>query len=446
VTFDQTGVGSDVTVDIVTIDSTGYGYGDLPESFWWDDGSSHSFSYGSPLDAGTGKQYVWTSTTGLSTAQSDGSFTVSGSGTITGVYKTQYKLTGYVDPNTLSYTALTFTDSGDDPGHDSYYRWAWYDTGTVVQIMADWNPSGSYFFGHWSGDLTGSTNPDSVTMTEARTVTAHYNELPDGDVTTSSLCDFDFDDDPTYKNFRLIFTPFITDDGDYKLSASNPGQFYYNIFYLGTPTTAYSIDITIPEMFETQGAMPIHVYSQVDVDGCSWVPINEIASQGPPTANPFTVSGTVPDTGLVYITVHVDFKYKKEVNYEPSASPISNTAANSDSSKTIPDLELHTFSCSGDHSYSEAIQNINIFKNDPGFIGFVIDSLTMDPVPGETVEIYGPDGSLLGSAVTDDNGYYFYYHKHLGKRAEYTVKHPDSEQEVKHTLKANKFVQTDFLI
>lgn len=47
-----------------------------------------------------------------------------------------------------------------------------YNAGTPVQIAANANPG--YRFGNWSGDHTGSTNPDTVTMTSNKTVTANF--------------------------------------------------------------------------------------------------------------------------------------------------------------------------------------------------------------------------------------------------------------------------------
>jgi len=85
VTFDQSGVGSDFTGTVVTVDSVGYGVSSLPISFWWDKDSSHNFSFGSPLVVDANKQYSWSSTSGMSTLQS-GTLTITGSGSVTGNY------------------------------------------------------------------------------------------------------------------------------------------------------------------------------------------------------------------------------------------------------------------------------------------------------------------------------------------------------------------------
>jgi hypothetical protein len=86
VTFAQTGVGSDFTGTVVTVD--GMNYDRNGASFWCDSGSIHTFAFQSPLvvppDA---KQYDWKSTSGLSTSQS-GSINVTGPGSVTGNYVT----------------------------------------------------------------------------------------------------------------------------------------------------------------------------------------------------------------------------------------------------------------------------------------------------------------------------------------------------------------------
>ncbi|MGD2093234.1 MAG: C1 family peptidase [Candidatus Aminicenantes bacterium] len=50
-----------------------------------------------------------------------------------------------------------------------------YDEGTVVTLTAV--PDSGWNFDNWSGDLTGSTNPDTVTMDANKTVTANFSEL-----------------------------------------------------------------------------------------------------------------------------------------------------------------------------------------------------------------------------------------------------------------------------
>jgi fibronectin type 3 domain-containing protein len=91
VTLTQSGVGSDFAGTVATIDSTNYAASNLPATFWWTAGSTHTFQYLSSL-AGTAHKYTLSSTTGTSsvgtTTNKNGvtSITVTGSGTITGNY------------------------------------------------------------------------------------------------------------------------------------------------------------------------------------------------------------------------------------------------------------------------------------------------------------------------------------------------------------------------
>ncbi len=90
--------------------------------------------------------------------------------------------------------------------------------------------------------VAGDTVTDIVTATahddEDTVVAQDSNEvtvtlIPISQVTDSSLCTFSNDqNDDTVDQFRLIFTPDMKDLPLYKLSASNPGQFYYNVTYL----------------------------------------------------------------------------------------------------------------------------------------------------------------------------------------------------------------------
>jgi hypothetical protein len=84
--FNQTGVGPDFNGTIIVIDGSNYNVSGLPASFWYDSGTTHSFTFQSPLPVGSGaKLYYWNSTTGLSSSQSD-SITVTGPGSVTGNY------------------------------------------------------------------------------------------------------------------------------------------------------------------------------------------------------------------------------------------------------------------------------------------------------------------------------------------------------------------------
>lgn len=131
ITFNQTGVGSDFTGPIVIIDGTPYSYSALPASFWWDSGSSHTFSFSSPLPVNASAQYSWGSTSGLSTAQS-GTLPITGSGSVTGNYAAQVKYLITFDPGVGSdWTGPVLTIDGVNYTEAQLPVSFWWDPGSV---------------------------------------------------------------------------------------------------------------------------------------------------------------------------------------------------------------------------------------------------------------------------------------------------------------------------
>ncbi len=161
VTLGQSGIASDFTATVVTVDGVNYPRSGLPVSFWWDQDSPHTFTYQSPLvvtpDA---KQYVWSSTSGLSSQRTE-SFTLTTYGSITGNYNTQYKLTvvsPFDTPNPVSGwfnpgTNITAFVTSPTPG----------TTGTQY-VCVGWTGSGSVPVSGTGSSLTFViTSPSTIT-------------------------------------------------------------------------------------------------------------------------------------------------------------------------------------------------------------------------------------------------------------------------------------------
>jgi uncharacterized repeat protein (TIGR01451 family) len=298
-----------------------------------------------------------------------------------------------------------------------------------------------------------------VSDTDTWTVVA----LPLSQVTDTSFCVFDKDPDTPGQQFRLLFTQNPHNPGTYKLTSSNPGQWYYNVFYLGTEGEEITLDITIPYPFVTQGAVPTHAYADAGYGRCGcfkqYNGLDDITVTGTDSVSPsgeliielddhvdgsvtVSVTATVPETGLVYVTIHLDFGLKKWRDFQRTGS---NGADHPDDMNDIPDYNDYWFSVAGDMTDSQVVQNMNVFKKNPGFGGIVVDSLG-NPIPYATVQIYGPDGKLIGTTVTDSDGYWYFWWKHTGKEQVYKVKIPMFGQEVYVPLKSNKFAEVNFVI
>src|SRR5207248_5191567 len=121
----------------------------------WTPGSNHTIAVSSPQAGGTGTQYVYASWSDGGT-QSHTVTAPSSPATYTATFNTQYYLT-------------TSAGAGGTISPAS----GWYNSGTVVAVSATAN-SGFTFAG-FSGDLTGTTTPQNVTMSAPRSVTASFS-------------------------------------------------------------------------------------------------------------------------------------------------------------------------------------------------------------------------------------------------------------------------------
>jgi len=100
----------------------------------------------------------------LSGSNNPATLTMNSNKTVTAIFTPQMTLT----TNTVGSGTITLNPAGGI-----------YNNGTLVRLTAI--PQGGttgFQFSGWSGDLSGSANPDSLTMTENKTVTAIFTPLP----------------------------------------------------------------------------------------------------------------------------------------------------------------------------------------------------------------------------------------------------------------------------
>jgi len=302
-------------------------------------------------------------------------------------------------------------------------------------------------------------------------------------VTNSSLCNPDIDPAPGTQ-FRLIFMQDPASPSTYRLNASNPGQMYDNVFARGGIGEAMNLSIAIPFPFVTHGAVPIQVHSAFSSrDGC-FVPGDDITSQfridagSTPSASGaatiglgdyspqaigstsiVTVSGTVPPSGLVYVTIHLAYGEKNTIGWtraalEPGASDFNDgcqgtiAADATCSGLALVDGAAYAFSDShGTSTFSETVTSENNFKRDPGIAGFVLAS-DGTPLPGMTVNVYDAASVLVGTAVTDQDGVYFFAYKYTGKGTTFTAELESGTSKWSQSvpLKSNGFAVASFTV
>ncbi len=143
-----------------TVDGTGYS---STQTFNWEMGSNHSISTSSLQAGATGTRYVFTNWSDGG-ALSHSITAPESTTTYTATFKTQYRLTTTPSP-TAGGTIAASPSSSD----------GYYDSGTSVQLTATANSG--YAFANWSGDLSGTTNPQNATLSAPRSVTANFNAV-----------------------------------------------------------------------------------------------------------------------------------------------------------------------------------------------------------------------------------------------------------------------------
>ncbi len=172
------------------------------------------------------------------------------------------------------------------------------------------------------------------------------------------------------------------------------------------------------------------------------------------TTTTVTVSGTVPPTGLVYVTIHLDYGLKRQdfsklASGSSASCPSTNTGPcaqlASNPSVIIGSPQSYSFSFTDGASASTSPTSVNVFKKDPGFAGVVTDS-TENPIANAKVKIYDPSGNLLAIVYTDLNGVYLYQYKYTGSKVYFTITATvtNVSQTATVLLQANKLVLQNF--
>jgi hypothetical protein len=262
---------------------------------------------------------------------------------------------------------------------------------------------------------------------------------------------------------NLVFTPDVTTQTCFKLNASTPGQFYYNLFYVGQPGQTVTLNVTVPYPWVTQGAQPVHVYDSVTLNSSGGqtclTPGNVMAAYSKVMALTnysvqklgctctMQVTLTVPATHFAYVDIHLNYGLKGTTGYNKNANTPPDALQCGTTNCIIPGATTCPFAASGPLNTSCSIQTDNVFKKNPGFGGLAQNSI-QNPVPGATVTIKDSSGNLIGSTTTDADGWYMIPYKYTGKAATFnlTFTPPVGAVQTKSaSLKSNGFVEVDWL-
>jgi len=142
-------------------------------------------------------------------------------------------------------------------------------------------------------------------------------------------------------SFDLVFTPLNDGSGMYKLSSTNPGSFYTSVVKYGEAGTPVRIELSLPpDKYHADYDSPnfilhhtyigntplvdVHVYEgrQASPYGGYWVPdwSKDVTSMFSFTATEdgkhLTGTGNMPSTGLLFVTVHIDYQISGPLTWD----------------------------------------------------------------------------------------------------------------------------------
>jgi hypothetical protein len=345
-----------------------------------------------------------------------------------------------------------------------------------------------------------SSNSDTetvgnISLQAGETVTCTFRNTKENIAfTDTQWCPFDRDPITGGSQFRKIFTQEPGNGQYYKLTSSNPGQFYDNVFLGGTPGAAESVSMTLPYPWVTQGANAIQVhdsYTMTTINGVScFVPGPDITTSGgytvdtaggtvsssgreivvlndyatknygpcPASCTTVTVSGNIPATGLLYVTIHLDYGLKDTGGYSKATDSagcapnpdgddidaISSGTGSNPGAHNICDGQGYTFSFTDGDSGSTTVSQRNVMKKNPGVGGLALKP-DKTAVAGAQADVYIA-GKKAGTVTTDEDGWYMWTYKYTGKRVALMVKLPAFNLTQNSEIKSNAFVQVDFVV
>jgi hypothetical protein len=218
----------------------------------------------------------------------------------------------------------------------------------------------------------------------------------------------------------------------FTLVASNPGQFAYNVFFNGTVGTPIMLSISVPYPFVTHGTNPVQVFSNFGLQSGCFLPIDNVSNgftitpsaigltdygtQALGSTVTITVSGNVPSSGMVYLTVHLGYGLKGSSfgrSGDDATSPSTGRVV-------IPDDATYSFSVSASSlTETQTVMSENVFKGDRVIVGIITDQMG-GPLADIPVSLFDSGGNLVAMAFTDADGFVG-FHPHMSGKSTFTV-------------------------
>jgi hypothetical protein len=208
-------------------------------------------------------------------------------------------------------------------------------------------------------------------------------------------------------DFRIVFTPDITPEGFFfKISATNPGQFYMNILY-HAGTSSQVVNFSMPDGWAVKDlGNPIHAYVWNDNgplgDGDGeidyWIELTDITHKITVVGDKIYVDG-VEICNDILITIHLEYTEKGKGGIE-----FGEIAGY--------DGREYTFGAEVDDYLSETTLTAHAKQKQikaSACYGVALDTTLYDtPITGITFSIYNSKGHCVDSYTTDEYGFYVF--------------------------------------
>jgi hypothetical protein len=288
--------------------------------------------------------------------------------------------------------------------------------GTIDSDTASFAFATLYPAGTASVQIVDNTGPEPHVM-----ATVYAKDIINLQATKAYFTDSDFN---PINSFDCLFTP--SSHGYYKMTATNPATFYYNLQIRNTdPTGLFTITVKIPSDFDLKPLSPRANPVQID---------------GKPVAYSFSKTGMltvsnikINQNELVTLSVHLEYKLKDGSQLFTSSSLTSYSKAY-DFTATL-------------NSAQAPKASITAVGKKVTAIGGLIRDLLGEPKGGLTVTVTTKSGSVVGTDISPSDGFYFI----AVPAGTYTVKISNSfgtllTQASNVKVTQDQFAEKDFLL
>ncbi len=266
---------------------------------------------------------------------------------------------------------------------NTYYRINNGELQICLEPFSLRGPDGVYTIEFFSTDFAGNEEMPHSTQTITLVSLSVNSYLTDSSFNPISFFDFIFT-----KNNK---------EGGYKLVATNPGQFYYNLEITNNwplPLDTLVVEALLPTEFILKGAMPIHVY----LDG------NDITGQCVITGTTVTVTN-VPVGSKVYIAMHMDFSLKG-CNFNSLEDFMVETYQFD--TNVVGSAGIVPSQGNGLYGTYQTADNLTAHQKKTTAIAGYIKDADGNPLANQLVELFDADNNLIDTTLTNDDGFFYF--------------------------------------